>query len=101
MTKKPSTASRDSAKEDAKRIRNKNRGKNGDTADYAAVKPEILAQLVAAVTSRECAIQFGYTRDGGAYCLRIVGDGEPYNEYVRPTEDVENYLQGMIEDFQS
>lgn len=100
MTEKKTTSDkRTVVKKEAKRIRNRNRGKNGETADYAAISPELLGRLVAAVTVRECAIQFGYTRDGGAYCIRIVGDGDPYNEYVRPTEDVEAHIEGIIQDF--
>lgn len=97
--KKVPTEKREAVKKDAKRIRNRNRGKDGNVADYAAISPELLGRLIAAVTARECAIQFGFTRDGGAYCVRIVGDNEPYNEYIRPTEDVEAHLEGIVEDF--
>jgi len=97
--KAPSTENREDAKGKNKTIRGKNRGQGTDKADWAGVKAQLLFELVCAVTSRDCALQFGYSRDGGAYCLRIVGDGDPYNEYVRPTEDVELHLQGIIEDF--
>lgn len=97
--KKVSSAKRTKAKEENKRIRSKNRGEGGDTADWASLKPQVLADVIKAVTVRGCAIQFGYTQDGGAYCIRIVGDGDAYNEYVRPTEDVEKHILGIVEDF--
>lgn len=100
MAKGQSTdAKREAAKTANKTIRNKNRGKGGETADWASIKPEVILEVIASVTSRNCALQFGYTRDGGAYCLRIVGDGDAYNEYIRPTEDVELYINGITEDF--
>lgn len=99
--KKTGTAKRTKAKEENKRIRSKNRGEGGDTADWASVKPQVLANVIEAVSVRGCAIQFGYTRDGGAYCIRIVGDGDAYNEYIRPTEDVEKHINGIAEDFKA
>lgn len=92
---------RTEAKEENKRIRSRNRGEGGDTADWASIKPQVLADVIQAVSLRGCAIQFGYTRDGGAYCIRIVGDGEAYNEYMRPTEDVEKHIVGITGDFQA
>lgn len=99
--KKTGIAKRTKAKEENKRIRSKNRGEGGDTADWASVKPQVLANVIEAVSVRGCAIQFGYTRDGGAYCIRIVGDGDAYNEYIRPTEDVEKHINGIAEDFKA
>jgi len=102
VTTKPKeqpSKSRAKAKETNTRIRRKNRGNDFDVADWDSVPAELLRSVIAAVTGRNCAVQFGYTRDGGAYVIRIVGDGEPYNEYVRPTEDVAVYLQGLQEDF--
>jgi len=82
------------------RIRRSNRGNDTEPCDYGACSPDRLQQAIASVTARGCAIQLGYTRDGGAYCIRIVGDGEPFNEYVRQTEDIDVYLAGLIEDYQ-
>lgn len=71
-----------------------------DAADWSSADPQLLAGCIIAVSSADCAIQFGLTRDGGALVIRIVGDGpEAYNEYVRPSEDTNLYLQGLLEDF--
>jgi len=81
-------------------IRRRNRGSDDvEHADWSGVNPALLAGTIGHITKHGFAVQFGYTRDGGAYVVRIVGDGEPFNEYVRPTEDVELYLSGLIEDY--
>jgi len=90
---------RDNAKDANKRIRNSNRGVDA-TADFTNASPQLLHNAVCTVTGRGCAIQFGYTKDGSAMVIRIVGDGEPYNEYVRPTEDLDTYLRGLALDFE-
>lgn len=84
-----------------RRIRNSNRGKGFETAEYSGCDAGLLQQAINAVTARGCAIQFGLTRDGETFCIRIVGDGEPYNEYCRPTEDFDIYLAGLISDFEA
>ncbi len=81
-----------------RRIRNSRRGM-GDVADWMNANSELVIKAISKISAKQCAIQFGLTRDGGSYVIRIVGDGEPYNEFVRPTEDLDLYLEGLIEDF--
>lgn len=90
------------ARQDAETSQRKTRRTNrGDAApaQWSDADPLCVLAAIAAVAERGCAIQFGYTRDGGAFVVRIVGDGEPYNEFVRPTEDVNLYLRGLHDDF--
>lgn len=81
-----------------KTIRTRNKGLNSE-ADWSSADPERLRRTIVAITRRGCAVQFGRTRDQGAFSVRIVGDGEPYVEYVRPTEDIDLHLEGLIDDF--
>lgn len=74
------------------------RGK-AESADWGDVDPNLLSRAVCAVTGRGHALQFGHTRDGGSYVVRIVGDGEPRNEYIRPSEDISLYLTFLIEQY--
>jgi len=90
---------RKEAAEVNRRIRNRARGMSNEEADWSSVDGSKVVAVIAAVAKHHCAIQFGYTRDQGAYCIRIVGDGEPYNEYVRPSEDIDFYLEGLLVDF--
>lgn len=70
--------------------------RNTTPADWGEVSPELMAGAVVSVTSQGGALRFGYTRDGGAYAVGVLGDGEPRTDYVRPNEDVEAYLRELI-----
>lgn len=78
--------------------RRRNRG-NGDTADWGTADPNLIHDLICRIAGGNGAVQFGYTQDGASFVVRIVGDGQPYNDYVRPSEDINLYLRGAIEDF--
>ena len=85
-----------------RRIRGKNRkDDNYEFAEWSGCDALLLQEVITAITKRGCAIQLGLTKDGATFVIRIVGDGEPYNEYVRPTEDIDVHLQGLKEDFNS
>lgn len=78
--------------------RRSNRG-NGSIADWGSCNPELLLAVVSSITAKGFAVQFSCTRDGGSLSVRIVGDGEPFNEYIRPTEDLDEYLTGLRDDY--
>ena len=71
--------------------------KVGGTADWGGVNAEVLRDAIQTVARQGGALRFGYSRDGGAYAIGVLGDGEPYTEYLRPTDDVEEYLRILIE----
>lgn len=91
-------AARESIAKQQREHRRRNRG-SGDVADWGTVQPELVVAIIERLTAEGAAIQFGYTRDGGSFVIRIVGDGEPFNEYVRPTEDINLYLTALLEDY--
>lgn len=78
--------------------RRKSRG-SSETADWSNADPGKLLRVVCNLAGAGCAVQFGYTRDGGSYVIRVVGDGDPFNEYVRPTEDLNQYLDALGDDY--
>jgi hypothetical protein len=78
--------------------RRRNRG-NGGQADWGTCDHNKLVSAIQQVTKHGFAIRFGYTRDGGAFAIGIIGDGEPFTEFVRPTEDIDLYLEGVAEDY--
>jgi len=84
--------------EEQRKTRRNNRGV-AEHANWGDAPAELLTAVICAVSERGCAIQFGYTRDGGAFAIRIVGDGEPYNEYIRPSESIKLHLSGLLDDF--
>lgn len=71
----------------------------GGVANWAAVNGDLLLHTLAVVAHTGGALRLGYTRDGGAYAIGIYGDGEPYTEYVRPSEDIDRYLAELAVDF--
>lgn len=90
------------AREISRSEQRSNRRRNRHTvteALYSDVDPHKLLNAIDNVTRAGCAIQFGYTKDGSAFVVRIVGDGDPYNEFVRPSENFDLYLDGLTEDF--
>lgn len=79
--------------------RRRNRG-DAAQADWSTADAGLLLAVISGVSSGGGAIQFGLTKDGGSYVIRIIGDGEPFNEYVRPTEDINLYLTGLSQDYE-
>lgn len=78
------------------------RGRNngsGGVADYGTIDAALLRSAIESVALSGGALRFGYTRDGGAYAVGIYGDGDPYTEYVRPSEDFNEFLQEIIGSF--
>lgn len=71
----------------------------GGKANYMALDPAQLQYTIALVCDAGGALRFGYTRDGGAYAIGVYGDGEPYTEYLRPSDDIEGFLQEICGDF--
>lgn len=82
-----------------KRKRRSNQATTGTPVDWGSVNGDILARAVAAIARDGGAIRLGYTRDGGAYAVGIYGDGAPFTEYIPPSDDMEAYLRGIIEDY--
>lgn len=70
-------------------------------ADWETADGMLVCKLIAVLASDGGAARFGYTRDGGAYAVGIYGDGEPYTVYIPPSEDVNEWLRGAIEDFEA
>jgi hypothetical protein len=91
-------AARESIAKQQREHRRRSRG-NSEVADWSNADPGKLHRAVCNITAAGCAVQFGYTKDGGSFVVRIVGDGEPFNEYVRPTESVDSYLDALAADY--
>jgi len=68
-------------------------------ADWETVNGDLVVKAVAALALDGGALRLGYTRDGGAYAIGIYGDGEPFTEYLKPNEDMDEYLRGLIRDY--
>lgn len=82
--------------EPSKSRRRARRG-TGEIASWETVDSALVLKAIAAVTQAGGAIRFGYTTQGGAYAIGFLGDGDPYTDYVRPSDDMTEYLEGVIE----
>jgi len=73
---------------------------NGETADWQQVPADVLVRAIAAAANTGGALRFGYSRDGGAYAIGIYGDGDPYTDFVKPSENLGEYLEDVISLFE-
>lgn len=78
------------------------RRKAGDAlpADWGSASPEMLSRAIQAITRDGGAIRFGYTRDGGAFAVGLYENGNTDTEYLKPSEDIDQYLKGIIDDYE-
>lgn len=83
---------------DARKARREKRN-SGEVADFASADPLLLSRAICTLARVGGALRFGYTRDGGAYAIGVYYDGEHDTEYLRPDESLDDYLRGLIEDY--
>lgn len=81
-----------------RKLRRSSNGREG-IADWASADAELLRRAIETVARTGGALRFGYTRDGGAYSIGVYGDGDPYTEYIRPSEDLNAFLSDICESF--
>jgi len=91
------TGARDTAPQRQSRRRNRS---TVDRADWGAASAELVLRLIVSVGKIGGAVQFGYTMQGDSFVIRVLGDGEPFNEYLRSSEDVDLWLEGFILDYE-
>lgn len=68
-------------------------------ADWGSVDPKVVLDAIQAAARKGGALRFGYTRDGGAYSIGVYSDGDYFTDYIRPSEDVEQYLSDLAAAF--
>lgn len=67
--------------------RRRNRGKQ-EAATWSDVNPAVVGTFTSRLAEAGFAVRIGKSRDGGALAIGIYGDGDPYTEYARPSDDV-------------
>jgi hypothetical protein len=85
-------------KQDTRKRRERGLGTTG-AADWGDADGSVVLKAVDAVSRHGGALRLGYTRDGGAYAIGFYGDGEPFTEFVPPSEDINEYMKGVIDDY--
>lgn len=76
----------------AKRTFRERRHASSEPADWSSVDGRAIAWAVHTISQNGGALRLGLTSDGGAYAIGVYGDGEPYTEYLKPSDNVEEYL---------
>jgi hypothetical protein len=78
--------------------RRRNRGAV-EAADWREADATKILDAITAVCRYGFAIRFGYTKDGGAFAVGIIGDGDAFTEFTRPSEDIDLYLDSLSADY--
>lgn len=76
-------------------------GKASGKADWSAADPRWVAGVVHVVTRTGGAVSFGYSRDGGAYSLSIMLDGERETLWFNGGADIDAELEGVYAMFET
>jgi hypothetical protein len=71
----------------------------GTRVSYTDATPGWVVAAIAAVSDAGGAIQFGYSRDGGVFTIVILLDGEIEKNYVKASEGIDSFLEGVYNDF--
>lgn len=69
-------------------------------ADWGGADAARVVALISTVTRAGGLCSFGYTRDGGTYSVTVIVDGERFTDYCRPTEDLDNFLDVLRDDYE-
>lgn len=80
-----------------KRLAAITRRRTGEKADWSDSPPDLVLAVVAGITSMGGAVTFGTSRDGGAYSLTLLLDGERETLWFNGNADLDDELQAAIE----
>jgi hypothetical protein len=72
----------------------------GNVADWGSVDAQLLVKTVETASRKGGAVRLGYTRDGGAYAIGVYAGSNYFTDYVRPSEDIDQYLKDLIGSFE-
>lgn len=67
--------------------------------DWGRIEDRLLWTVIQRVTPDDGAIMFGYSRDGGAYSVRIYGAGDPYTSYFHSDAEITEFLIQLAEEY--
>lgn len=65
--------------------------------DWARINMDLIAATIAAVTKDDGGIMFGYTRDGGAYTVKVYDGAQVDKFYAHSDDEITNILNGIWE----
>lgn len=74
-----------------------NQASKGEQPDWGRIDPELIWKFIQACTSDDGAVMFGYSRDGGAYSLKVYAGGEPEKAYFHSDGDLIDFMTYLLE----
>lgn len=83
-----------------KALLNKSGQQNGK-ADWSSADPRWIAGVVHVITRVGGAVSFGYSRDGGAYSLSIMLDGDRETLWFNGGADIDTELEAVYATFET
>lgn len=84
-------------KEESNKRRRKSRGEQ-IPANWLDVPSHAIGTFCASLAEAGFAVRIGKSRDGGSYAIGIYGDGDPYTEYARPSDDILEWMDDIAVD---
>jgi len=69
----------------------------GEQPDWGRIDPELIWKLIQVCTADDGAVMFGYSRDGGAYSLKVYAGGEPEKAYFHSDQDITDFMNYLLE----
>lgn len=78
------------------------RGNDGkkEACDWSNCDAELLQKTISAAGAKRGALRFGYTRDGGAFAVGVYVGSDYFTDYIRPGEDIDDYLKDLLISFE-
>lgn len=73
-------------------------GTRGQQPDWGRIDPELLWKLIQRCTADDGAVMFGYSRDGGAYSLKVYAGGDPEKAYFHRDDEVVDFINYLLEE---
>jgi len=72
-------------------------GTRGEQPDWGRLDPDLLWKVIQRCTQDDGAVMFGYSRDGGAYSIKVYDGGEPEKAYFHTDAEVVDFLSFLLE----
>jgi len=70
----------------------------GEEPDWGRIDSDLIWRLIQRCTVDDGAVMFGYSRDGGAYSLKVYTGGEPEKIYAHSDQELINTIAFILEE---
>jgi len=70
----------------------------GEQPDWGRIDPDLVWRFIQRCTADDGAVMFGYSRDGGAYSVKVYAGGEPEKIYAHTDAEIIDLMNFIMED---